>query len=165
MANNLMMTTMLKRLIHAGLMLAVMLGVLRVAPGHAADQPRLRWVVRDGVHVDRAQAERLYGGAIRAIERRFGAEPQAVRPDITIYVGELCPDPGVEGACLSPATAELYVPEWDAAAPAAVTQATLTLGLLRLMPPEELLDVTKTLLDEEARDFVDARTLAESAGD
>jgi hypothetical protein len=133
--------------------------VLSVA-GFTGEKAHLRWMIQSGQEVDKSQAERLYRDACRWIETRFGAERGAIRPTITVHVGESCPNPAISGACLSPVLGALYLPEWDETSPAAVIQATFATALLQLMDRQEVQRVVRVLLAEDARDFMDARQLA-----
>jgi hypothetical protein len=136
-------------------MLTVIAGIF---PSHltAADDRPIRWIIKDGEAIDRAQAERLYREACRVIEQRFTDNTRVVRPRLTIHVGKSCPDSALSGTCLAPASGELYLPKWDDGAVGAITQATLVIGLLQLLAPAEVVRVTRSLLAEDARDFVDA---------
>jgi hypothetical protein len=130
-----------------------------LSAAQAADIPRIRWNVKNGEEVDRPMAERLYLEASRMIEMRFGAGVKPVRPSIEVHVGSPCPDSSVPDACLAPATADLYLPHWDENAPGALTQATLVLGLLQLLDAEEIEDLTREILNEDAKDFVDVSSV------
>jgi len=48
-------------------------------------------------------------------------------------VGESCPNPHIEGACMNPALGELYLPKWDEESPGALVQATLAAALFQLI--------------------------------
>jgi hypothetical protein len=121
-----------------------------------AEQLPIRWFVKEGQEVNRPQIERLYLEATRWIEGRFGSSKRAIRPALTIRVGEPCPDLGIVGPCQDSWRGDVYIPQWDDGAPGYVVQATLTMSLLQLLSREELRDVTVSLLMHDARTFLDA---------
>ena len=137
--------------------------VLTVA-GYTADQTGLHWIVKSGQDVNKPQAERLYVEACRWIENRFGSEGKAIRPTLAVHVGKPCPNPEISGACLNPVLRELYIPKWDEASAGAVTQATLVTALLQLMDRHELQRVARVLLEDDGKNFLDARQFASRAG-
>lgn len=133
----------------------------------AADQQdqfsHLMWFVSGNQQVDKQQAARIYVDACQWIEDRFDVDGRRIRPHIAVHVGVECPDPEITGACTSPATGALYLPKWDAGSPGAIAQATLATGLLQLMDRTEVKNVVRSLLANDARDFVDARIIAKEA--
>jgi hypothetical protein len=120
-----------------------------------AEQAPIRWVVKNDQEVNRLQAERLYFEAARRIALRHGSPQQKLRPPLVIRVGEPCPDPEINEACLGSLQGELYIPEWNEASPGYVVQAALKLSLLALMPREELEDVTLDVVTEDVQNFLD----------
>lgn len=128
-----------------------------------AEQPPIQWIVKDGheASTNKLQAERLYLAACQWVEDRFGSPNQAIRPSLTIHVGEPCPDPSIAGSCQGSWLGELYIPEWDVASPGDVVQIALTMSLLELVPRQELRDVTLELLSEDVRHFLDAPAVAQ----
>jgi hypothetical protein len=121
-----------------------------------AEEPPIRWVVKDGQNVNRPQGERLYLEAVRWIEDRYES-PVPLRPHLTIRVGERCPDTKITGACMGPWPGDLYLPEWDEAAPGYIVQATLKASLQQLLSNEDVRQVTVDLLTEDVSNFLDAR--------
>ena len=120
-----------------------------------AQEAPIHWVVQDGHEANKARAERLYFAAVQWVEDQFGSPEQTLRPELTIRVGESCPDPEIAGACQGSWLGELYIPDWDRASAGHVVQATLTLSLLELMSRQDLRNVTEELLTEDVQNFLD----------
>jgi hypothetical protein len=106
-------------------------------------------------------ASRLYDEACRWVEDNFSPDRILIRPRLTIYVGESCPDSKIakDKACLSPAARQLYLPKWDASSPAAIIQATIVVGMLQLAEQQDIPQIARTMLAEDNHDFVSARAL------
>jgi hypothetical protein len=128
----------------------------------AADLKPLRWEIKDGMAADTIQAERIYEAACGWIEDHFASARTPIRPKITIHVGVACPDESLNRACYSTASSELYLPEWSETAPAAVAHATLIAGLFELMSREQIRETVAKLINEDAQNFVSARSSAAS---
>jgi hypothetical protein len=125
----------------------------------AGDLQPLRWEIKDAMAADTIQAERIYEAACAWIEDHF-ATGTPIRPKITIHVGMVCPDESLNRACYSTASSELYLPEWNETAPAAVAHATLIAGLFDLMSREQIRQTVAKLINEDAQNFVSARRAA-----
>ena len=143
------------------LFLLLATGLCLFAAEMQAEQPPIRWIVKEGHEVNKLQTERLYLEATQWIENRFGSPNQVLRPALTIRVGEPCPDPAISAACQTSKLGELYIPKWDDGAPGYVVQATLTMSLLQLLSRQEVRDVTRNLLTDDARNFLDAPAVAQ----
>lgn len=138
------------------LLLAAML-LVATAQLVAEQQSHILWVINDGEEVDKPQAERLYAEACRWIEERFESR-KAVRPNLTVYVGRACPDPEIDEACLSVGLGEVYIPTWNDTAPGMITNATLATAMFHLMDKNEMRNVVQHILNDDARNFVSARS-------
>jgi len=136
-------------------------GLSLLAAEMKAEEPPIRWIVKDGHKVNKLQAERLYFEAIRWVEDRYGSPKQMIRPILAIHVGESCPDPKITGSCQGSWFGDLYIPVWDKAAPGYVVQATLMMSLLELMSRQDLREVTRELLADDARNFWDVPVMAQ----
>lgn len=134
---------------------AALLGVLFSTMALASDARPIHWDVKDGEYADKAQGERIYEAAQVWLGEHL-ALARAPRPQLTIHVGEACPDSALKGACLSPATSELYLRTWDDTSPSAVAHAALLAALTQLIDRDEMRRTVATLLTEEARNFVSA---------
>lgn len=128
-----------------------------------AEELPIRWVVQDGYKANKLQAGRLYLEACRWVEDHYGSKGQTIRPALTIRVGESCPDPAIKGACLGSWSGDLYIPKWDKASPGDVVQVTLSMSLLELMSRQQRWDVTRNLLADDVRNFLDAPMVAQQA--
>jgi hypothetical protein len=53
----------------------------------------------------------------------------------------------------------LYLPQWDEASAGAVAQATILAALLRLLDRQELKNVARNILTEDAKDYLDASSV------
>ena len=126
----------------------------------SAQTTHLRWIVKSGQEVNTSRAERVYLEACRWVEDHFGAAGQQIRPNLTVHVGEACPDPEMAGPCTSPSKGELYLPQWDESSDGAVAQATLMAALLRLVDRHELKNIARNILTNDAKDFLDASSVA-----
>jgi hypothetical protein len=146
------------------LIAAAMIGPLSPSAGFAEDSGNIRWVVKshEEQKVDRFMATRLYDEACRWVEDNFSPDGRTLRPRLTIHVGEGCPDSKIGKArpCLSPAASSLYLPTWDASAPGAIIQATIVVGMLHLAQQQDIPQIAESLLAEDTRNFLSARTLS-----
>ena len=135
-------------------------GLFLFAGAVQAEEPPIRWIVKDGHEANRERASRLYFEATRWVEDRFGSADRKLRPHLTIHVGEECPDPEISGACQSSGLGDLYIPEWNQASAGHVVQAALTMSLLELMTIGDVRGVTKELLAEDVNNFFDISQVA-----
>jgi hypothetical protein len=135
-------------------------GFLLSVAAPAGDRVHIRWVITPDQNekVERSRAERLYDEACRWIEDRFDANGEAIRPRLSVHVGEACPDRQLRGACLSPASGVLYIPEWNEASPGHIIHATVVVGLLQLLEREDMRGVVNFLLTRDAHNFLDAES-------
>ena len=128
--------------------------------GYAKDQKRIRWIAspEESAKIDRSLAERLYDEACRWVEDQFSQNGKPVQPTLIIHVGVACPADNISNACVSPGTGELYLPRWDEYAPGVIVHATIVIGTLQLVQQQDMDRVVNHLLEEETRDFVDAKS-------
>jgi hypothetical protein len=125
-----------------------------------AQTPHLRWIVKSDRPISTDRAERVYLEACRWVEDHFGYVGQQVRPNLTVHVGEPCPNPELSGPCTSASEGELYLPRWDKSSVGAVAQATVLAALIRLIDRQELKNIARDILADDARDFLDASEVA-----
>jgi hypothetical protein len=149
------MTISTTRKIAMSFVLMAVLCALYSAPAAASDARPIRWDIKDGEYADKAQAERIYEAAQAWLGEHL-ALPRVPRPQLTIHVGEACPDAALKGACLSPASSELYLRTWDETSPSAVAHAALLAALTQLIDRDEMRRTVATLINEDARSFVSA---------
>jgi len=135
------------------------IGLFLFAASLHAEQPAIYWVVKDGQEVNRSQAERLYREACRWVEERFGPTEQPIRPSLTVYVGEPCPDPEISGSCQGSWLGELYIPKWDDGGAGYIVQAALRLALQELVTQDQMKQVTRDLVIEDSQTFVDVQAM------
>jgi hypothetical protein len=125
-----------------------------------AQTAHLQWIIKGDQSVSTSKAERVYLEACRWVEDQFGYGDRRIRPSITVHVGEPCPNPALSGPCTSVSEGQVYLPQWDKSSEGAVAQATILAGLLQLVDRQELQNIARTILTDDAKHFVDASALA-----
>ena len=126
----------------------------------AANSRGIRWITTDeeDEKIDRELANRVYDEACRWVEDRFNPGGQQIQPALTIHVGSECPDGDIANACLSAASGELFIPHWDETSAGKIVHATIIVGMLQLIEQQDIRKVIKSLLVDDSRNFVNAKS-------
>jgi len=143
-------------------LIALVAGLFFAVGASAADRVNINWVVKPDQEerIDRAMVERLYNEACRWVEEHFDSNGKLVRPSLTVHVGEPCPNEELPQACLNAASGEVYLPEWDETSPGMVIQATIIVGMMKLVDKNDLRNVVRNLWEQDSRNFVSAKSMA-----
>ena len=145
----------------------IVIGLFFAVGASAEERGNINWIVKpeQEERIDRPMVERLYSEACRWVEEHFDSGGRAIRPNLTVHVGESCPNEEIPQACLSAASGEVYLLEWDEASPGMIIQATIIVGMMRLIDKKDLRNVVQNLRDQDARNFVSAKVIARRSTD
>ena len=132
------------------------LGLLGVAGPQPAPTPLVTpciyWRVEPGYVANKAQSERMYQAAFLWFQELVPTTPQ---PCLRVLVGTPCPDPRLNGSCLSVSLKTLYIPQWEPESSGWVFQATIYAAMMGLVAPSDIVSQAQHALNEDTQNFLD----------